>query len=455
MTGAVPFPLDVPELDFEASGGTRIRRSILPSGVRILSESVPGARSATIGFWFAVGSRDEYHDGAAASGFGSTHFLEHLLFKGTPSRSALDIAIAFDSVGGDSNAMTAKEYTCYYAKVRDRDVPMAVRVLADMVSNSVLDSGEFETERGVILEELAQAADDPGDVAGEALFAAVFGDHPLGKPIGGTPETIAEASRDGVWRHYKQNYRPQDLVICIAGSVDHDALVAELTVALTAAGWPLDQRVAPVPRRSTAPATLSGTRDRVVISRPVEQVHVMLGMPALVASDPERVTLSVLNAVLGGGMSSRLFSEIREKRGLAYSVYSFASAHSDAGLEGIYAACSPRNADAVAELARAELESVATGGITDDELRRALGQISGRAALGLEDSDVRMSLLGRAEISLGEYQDLDENLRRLARVSAADVAAMAERLAAQPMSLVAVGAVDEDRFGSSRDRGVI
>lgn len=455
MNGAVPFPLDVPELDFEASGGTRIRRSILPSGVRILSESVPGARSATIGFWVAVGSRDEYHDGAASSGFGSTHFLEHLLFKGTPTRSALDIAIAFDSVGGDSNAATAKEYTCYYAKVRDRDVPMAVNVLADMFCSSVLDDAEFETERGVILEELAHAADDPGDVAAEALFSAVFGDNPLGRPIGGTAQTIAQATRDGVWRHYTQNYRPQDLVISVAGAVDHTALVSEVTVALSRAGWPLDRHARPVERRATQAAAFTGTRARVVIAKPVEQVHLMLGMPGLVASDPGRTTLSVLNAVLGGGMSSRLFTEIREKRGLAYSVYSFAAAHSDAGIEGIYAACSPHNAADVAALARAELEKLARDGITDDELRRAHGQISGRAALGLEDSDVRMSLLGRAEISLGEYLDLDENLRRLARVTAADVADMAQRLVAQPMSLVAVGAVDEDRFAAAHDQGVI
>lgn len=447
MNGAVPFPLDVAELDFEAAGGTRIRRSVLPSGVRVLSESVPGARSATIGFWIGVGSRDEYHPGAEDSGFGSTHFLEHLLFKGTPQRSALDIAVAFDAVGGDSNAITAKEYTCYYAKVRDRDISMAIGVLGDMLTESVLDPEEFETERGVILEELSHAADDPGDVAGNELFAAVFGDHPLGRPVGGTPETIGRATRDGVWNHYRAHYEPSELVVSVAGSIDHDELVALVSNALRPAGW-LEGADAPAARRSTTSSTLTGTRRLVTVSRPIEQVHLMLGMPALTVTDPERVTLSMLNAVLGGGMSSRLFTEIRERRGLAYSVYSFAGAHSDAGLEGMYAACSPRNAPAVVELMRSELAQLSDG-VTAEEMERAFGQISGRAALSLEDSDVRMSLLARAELSLGEYLDLDENLRRLARVTAADVAEMAERLVAQPQSLVAVGGIDEDAFADA------
>ncbi|PFG31030.1 M16 family metallopeptidase [Paramicrobacterium agarici] len=448
MNSAVPLPLDLPELDFEAAGGTRIRRSILPGGVRVLSEAVPGARSATIGFWVAVGSRDEYHATATPSGHGSTHFLEHLLFKGTPTRSALDIAVAFDSVGGDSNAMTAKEFTCYYAKVRDSDVPMAIGVLTDMVTSSVIDGGEFETERGVILEELSHAADDPGDVAGNALFEAVLGEHPLGRPVGGTSETIEQATREGVWDHYLQHYRPNELVISVAGAVDHEELLTLVTRSLDVAGWERDVDAKPVSRRADTPARLADTRSLTTIPRPIEQVHLMLGMPGLIATDPDRVTLSMLNAVLGGGMSSRLFTEIRERRGLAYSVYSFAGSHSDAGMQGMYAACAPRNAAQVADLMRAELQKLADTPVSDDELARAYGQLSGRAALGLEDSDVRMSLLGRAEITLGEYLDLDENLRRLARVTATDIADMAARLVAQPQSLVAVGAVDDDLFAN-------
>jgi predicted Zn-dependent peptidase len=242
--GAVSLPLDLAELSFTASGDSLVRRSVLPSGVRILSEHVPGARSATIGYWVAVGSRDE-----TPETYGSTHFLEHLLFKGTLTRSALDIAVSFDSVGGEHNAMTAKEYTCYYAKVQDRDLPMAVDVIADMLTSSVLDPEEFENERGVILEELAMADDDPADVASERFFEAALGAHPLGRPIGGDASTITAVSRDAVWKHYRANYRAQDLVITVAGAVDHDRLVADVTTALRRADWDLGAVAAPVDRR--------------------------------------------------------------------------------------------------------------------------------------------------------------------------------------------------------------
>lgn len=443
MTGTVAFPLERAHLEFGGSGGSRITRTVLPSGVRILSEQVPGARSATIGFWVAVGSRDEYGPEAAPSGFGSTHFLEHLLFKGTPTRSALDIAVAFDSVGGDSNAVTSKEYTCYYAKVRDQDVPMAVGVLADMLTSSLIDGGEFETERGVILEELRHAADDPADVAGEELYSAVFGTHPLGRPVGGTAQTIEEASRGGVWEHYQRHYQPQDVVITVAGSVDHAALVSCVRTALRDAGWDLDSPAVPAARRSAKPAALPQESSVTTIERPVEQVHLMVGTPGLVATDRSRATLSVLNAILGGGMSSRLFTEVREKRGLAYAVQSFASAHSDAGLHAMYAACAPQNASQVLELMEGQLSRIGRDGITAEERERAYGQLSGRASLGMEDSDVRMSLLGQAEITLGEYSDLDETLNRIRRVSTDDVAEMADRLSSGPRSVVAVGGVGE------------
>src|SRR4051812_37419531 len=241
MNAAVQLPLDLAELSFTASGSSLVRRSVLPGGARILSEQVPGARSATIGHWVAVGSRDE-----TPATYGSTHFLEHLLFKGTTSRSALDIAVSLDAVGGEHNAMTAKEYTCYYAKIQDRDLPMAVEVIADMLTSSLIDKDEFETERGVILEELAMADDDPGDVVNERFFEAVLGEHPLGRPIGGSPATINAASRDAVWSHYRANYRPQDLVITVAGAVDHDELVVGVTAALQKAGWDLGIAARPV-----------------------------------------------------------------------------------------------------------------------------------------------------------------------------------------------------------------
>jgi predicted Zn-dependent peptidase len=441
MNSAVEFPLTLAELSFTAADESVVRRTVLPSGVRILSEHVPGSRSLTIGYWVAVGSRDE-----EPGHFGSTHFLEHLLFKGTATRSALDIAIAFDSVGGEHNAMTAKEYTCYYAKVRDRDLPMAVEVLTDMLTSSTIDPVEFETERGVILEELAMADDDPADVANERFFEAVMGKHPLGRPIGGNPDTIRAATPEAVLAHYRANYRPQDLVVTVAGAVDHDVLVADVTRALFRAGWDLNENAAPVGRRNGQPAEIHQGSAVTVVRRPLEQANLLLGFPGLIATDDRRVTMSVLTSIFGGGMSSRLFQEVREKRGLAYSVYSFAPGYSDAGLFGMYAGCTPAKAGQVAELLLSELHRLAEHGVTADEMARASGQLSGASALALEDSDTRMSRLGRAEITLGEFVDLDEALRRLGRVTADDVQALAVELSAGPLSIAAVGALDDDVF---------
>jgi predicted Zn-dependent peptidase len=453
MNNAVPLPLDRPELRIEASGGSLVRRTILPSGVRILTERMPGAQSATVGYWVAVGSRDELGTVSASatrpampSRFGSTHFLEHLLFKGTDTRSALDIAVAFDAVGGEHNAATSKEYTCYYAKVRDQDLPMAVDVIADMLTSSLIDSGEFETERGVILEELAEAADDPSDVAGERFFEAVLGDHPLGRPVGGSPEAIREVTRDAVWQHYRENYRARDLVITAAGAVDHDDLVARVNAALLAAGWDLAREETPVPRRASIETPVRRGSALTVVQRANEQASLIVGTAGFIASDERRSALSVLGAVFGGGMSSRLFQEVREKRGLAYSVYSFAPSYSDAGLFGMNAGCTPARVGEVAELMVEQLHLLADKGITDQELRRAHGQLSGSAALALEDSDTRMSRLGRSEITQGEFVDLDEALRRLDQVTPSDVQQLARILADRPLSIAAVGAIAEDAF---------
>lgn len=448
MNAAVQLPLDLAELSFTASGASLVRRSVLPSGVRILSEQVPGARSATIGYWVAVGSRDE-----TPGTFGSTHFLEHLLFKGTTSRSALDIAVSFDSVGGEHNAMTAKEYTCYYAKIQDRDLGMAIEVIADMLTSSLIDAEEFETERGVILEELAMADDDPGDVTNERFFEAVLGAHPLGRPIGGSPETIRAASRDAVWNHYRANYRPQDLVITVAGAVNHDELVTGVTAALQKAGWDLGVAASPVARRDADDDIIERGSPLTVVQRPIEQANVIVGVSGLTATDPRRSTMAVLNSILGGGMSSRLFQEIREKRGLVYSVYSFSPGYSDAGIFGMYAGCTPSKAVQVTELMMSEFRRMAEG-VTAEEIARAQGQLSGAAALALEDSDTRMSRLGRSEITLGEFVDLDESLRRLALVTADGIRELAADLSSRPLSIAAVGTVDESAFAGLTESSV-
>jgi predicted Zn-dependent peptidase len=437
------LPLEQSDLSFTASGGSSVRRSVLPSGVRILTEHVPGSQSVSVSFSVAVGSRDETNNH-----FGSTHFLEHLLFKGTKTRTAMDIAVAFDSVGGSSNASTGKEHTSYYAKVQDKALPIAVEVIADMLTSSLIDETEFENERPVILEELAMNDDDPQDVVHEAFSSAVLGDHPLGRPIGGTIETITAVSRAAVWEHYQNNYRPQDLVVAAAGSVDHQELIKLVEQGLATAGWDLGLQAKPVPRRLLNPAKISRGSKLNVIHRPISQVNIMVGSEGLYVDDPRRYAMGVLNTVLGGGMSSRLFQEIREKRGLAYSVYSFNQGYSDAATFGLYAGCSPAKAKEVTELMIAELDKVAQSGITSEELSLARGNISGSLALKFETNQARMSRLASAEIVAGEFMDLDETIERFAAVELSQVQALAQDLLKLPRSIVAVGDVTETMFES-------
>ncbi|WP_440311752.1 M16 family metallopeptidase [Leucobacter chromiireducens] len=459
MRDPILLPLDQAELTVDLSGSL-MRRTVHPSGLRVLTELMPSARSASIGFWVGVGSRDEQSERDDAPGsLGSTHFLEHLLFKGTPTRDAYEIATSFDQIGAEHNALTAKEYTCYYAKVRDADLDDAVTVLADMVLNSVLDPDEFETERGVILEELAMAADDLADVASEQLFEEVLRDHPLGRPIGGLPETIRGARRDDVERHYRNQYDPSTLVVTAAGAVDHDKLVAQVVAALNASPeerWHTDRAALPVRRvqgtgatesvagaaaAALAPAPAAAAPRISVTARPSEQINLMIGADGLRAGDPRRFAFGIMNSVLGGGMSSRLFQEIREKRGLAYTAYSFGASYSDAGLFGIYAGTAPEKAADVLELSQLELQRIADAGITPEEHERALGQIAGSSALALEDSDTRMGRLARAELGAGELYDLDASLERFTAVTAEEITSIAAEIAARPMTVVAVGDV--------------
>lgn len=406
----------------------------------MLTEAMPGQRSATIGAWVGVGSRDET-DGH----HGSTHFLEHLLFKGTPTRSAMTIASAFDAVGGEANAATGKEHTCYYARVLDDDLPMATEVIVDMITSSLLDAEEFESERGVILEEIAMNEDDPTDVAHERFAAAVFGDHPLGRPIGGTPATISSVPREAVLEHYQRTYNPTELVVTAAGGVDHDVLCDQVLAAVEAGGWTMPDAATPAPRRHPGTATsMPAGGSALTVSRPTEQANVLLGGLGLNAGDERRFTLAVLNAILGGSMSSRLFQEVREKRGLAYSVYSFSSGYADAGVFGLYAGCAPGKVGDVVEILAEQLRLLTDEPVEPDELSRGIGQVCGGLVLGLEDSSSRMSRLGRAELTLGELTTLEQNLARIQAVTAEEIRALAGELTAAPRHLVVVGPYEDD-----------
>jgi len=440
MTGII-FDLDQRELSFTASEGSVVRRTILDSGVRVLTEEMPAAASASVSFSVAVGSRDETNNH-----FGSTHFLEHLLFKGTKRRTALDIAIAFDSVGGSSNASTGKEHTSYYARVQSTALPLAVDVIGDMLADSLIDQTEFENERTVILEELAMNDDDPQDVAFEAFAEAVLGAHELGRPIGGTAETINAVTRDAVWEYYKENYRPQDLVVTAAGGVDHEELIKLVEESLSKAGMDLSKSAKPVPRRIIGEAKIARGTELKIINRPIAQANVLIGMQGLIADDPRRYSMAVLNTALGGGMSSRLFQEIREKRGLAYSVFSFNQGYSDAAYFGLYAGCSPAKTTEVSLLMVAELEKIANEGITEAELTLALGNISGGLALKFESSQARMNRLTGSELTTGEFIDLRTTLDNFKEVTVGQVQDLAAWLLGRERSIVAVGDVNESMF---------
>lgn len=425
-----PVPLhrgssaDTPTAEL-TDGPLTVKRSILPGGIRVITEEVPGTRAASLGFWVRAGSRDEGRAQAGAS-----HFLEHLLFKGTSSRSALQIAEAFDSVGGDSNAATSKETTHYWAKVLDSDAAMALETLTDMVTSSMLRDEDVETERGVILDELAMVEDSPPEVAHEAFSAALFGEAPLGRPVGGTTESVRAISADQIRDLYRTQYQSGNLVVAAAGSVDHDEVAEALVEALGRTDWDRDPQAPSWARAETGGAGPAAFEQKTV-RRDVEQAHLLVGSSWLEAANDARATSNVLLTILGGGMSSRLFQEVREKRGLAYSTYAFDVAYSDTGYFALYAGCAPENLAEVEKIMWGEAEKLAAGEFSERELERAKGQLRGALALGLEDSGARMARLARAEI-MGRFLSVDAALGRLEAVQKADVTDLAARMVEGP-----------------------
>lgn len=418
--------------DFTAEA-SRVCRTVLPSGVRILSEEVPGAPSVAIAASVAVGSRDE-----GPGTYGSTHFLEHLLFKGTSTRSARDISVAFDSVGGSSNASTAKEYTSYYARVMNSALPLALDVILDMFVDARIDEDEFELERTVILEELAMSQDDPEDVAHEELAAALLPGHELGRPIGGTKQTILATKRSDVVDHYKKHYIPSNLVITAAGGVRHEELVELVQRELDKVGW-LSSSAEPSQRRDQSESKLPKPKSFAGVNHDFAQANILLGYQSIRGMDPDRYALGLMSTILGGGMSSRLYQEIRERRGLAYSTYSYQQGYADAGYFGLYAGCNPDNSELVIKLMRDELASLAANGVTEQEFELALGSLTGGLALRYESSMARMNRLLSAEIGSGEYLSTEEILSRFKQVTMPEVQAVATRIIQGGSSLVAVG----------------
>ncbi|MEV4135246.1 pitrilysin family protein [Dactylosporangium sp. NPDC049742] len=420
-------------------GGT-VRRTVLPNGLRILTEAIPSMRSVSFGVWVGIGSRDET---PALSGV--SHFLEHLLFKGTKRRSALDISSQIEAVGGETNAFTAKEYTCYYARVLDADLPLAIDVVCDLVIDSVLTDADVETERGVILEEIAMHDDEPGDEVHDVFTEAIFGNHPLGRQISGTVSSISALTRKQIDGFYRRRYQPSQMVVAAAGNLDHAKVVKAVRAAFSGLSDPTD----PASRRSRTTKVPSRSGQIVVRNKDTEQAHVVLGCVGYPRQHDNRFALGALNNVLGGGMSSRLFQQIREQRGLAYSVYSFTSQYSDAGLFGVYAGCAPGKVEEVLAITRDELARVAEEGVTDAEVERGKGMLKGAVVLGLEDTGSRMSRLGKGELLYDELLSVDEVLRRVDLVTPEMVRQVAGELLSRPMSLAVIGEFDDTAFAGA------
>ena len=409
-----------------------VRRSVLPSGLRIVTEEVPSVRSAAIGIWVNVGSRDETPAVAGAS-----HFLEHLLFKGTKRRNALEISSTIESVGGEMNAFTSKEYTCFYARVIDTDLPMAIDVISDLITSSIVSALDVDAERKVVLEEIAMRDDDPSDLVHDLYAETYYGDTQLGRPILGTIDSIKGMSRNSVFNYYKKRYLPQDLVVAVAGNINHKKVVRMVEEALSLDGF-LDVKGAPQLRANTS-VKVRGQQSVGLLSRKTEQAHMFYGMEGVTRSDERRFSMGVLASALGGGMSSRLFQEIREKRGLAYSVYAYAQQFAGSGQIGFYAGCNPAKAIEVVEIIQEVLSDVATHGMSHEEVERAKGAVRGSLVLSQEDSASRMSRIGKNEIVYGQVMSFDDILKEIARVSVEDVRVIASEFLTKTPTLALVG----------------
>ncbi|QLL23431.1 insulinase family protein [Actinobacteria bacterium IMCC25003] len=409
-----------------------VKRSVHSSGLRIVTEEVPSVRSAAVGIWVNVGSRDE-----APATAGASHFLEHLLFKGTTSRTALEISSSIESVGGEMNAFTSKEYTCFYARVIDTDLPMAIDVVSDLITSSIVTALDVDAERKVVLEEIAMRDDDPSDLVHDLFSDTYYGNTPIGRPILGTIDSINGMSRNTVFNYYKKKYLPQDLVVAVAGNIKHKRVVAMVEAALSRDNF-LDVLAAPVVRPNI-PVKNTKQQSVGLMYKKSEQAHMFYGMEGVARADDRRFSMGVLSAALGGGMSSRLFQEIREKRGLAYSVYAYAQQFAGTGVLGFYAGCNPTKAIEVVEIIRSVLSDVADNGMTHEEIERAKGAVRGSLVLSQEDTGSRMSRIGKNEIVYGQVMDFDDILKAISRVSAEDIREIASEFLVKTPTLALVG----------------
>jgi predicted Zn-dependent peptidase len=414
--------------------------SELDSGQRVITERLTHVRSVALGYWIGAGSRDERDDRAGVS-----HFLEHLLFKGTDRYTAQEIAETFDGLGGELNASTSREHTVVYARVADHHLDTAIEVMSDMVFAPTF--AELDSEREVVVEEIAMYEDQPQELVHDLLAEAVFGDHPLGRPVIGTAEVISTVSRRAISAYHRSMYVPSNVVVAAAGNLNHNDLVGLLERA--------EQKVRETPARGrrVRPPLVKAPPPSVRFARKdTEQYHVCVAAPGIARSDRRRFAASLLDAVLGGSASSRLFQEIREKRGLAYAVYSFASQYTDTGQIGLYVGTREENLEDCLTIAAEQIEDVAAGNLKPNELERAKENLKGRILLSMESTSNRMSRLGKSLITDTEILSLDRIMAEIDAVEPEGLAELAELLLA-PERLSASGiGPDEERFLAAVER---
>jgi predicted Zn-dependent peptidase len=379
----------------------------LSNGIRVVTERVPYVQSVSLGIWVDTGGRDETDTTA-----GISHFIEHLLFKGTPRRTAQQIAEELDAVGGQINAFTDKEYTCYYVKVLPEHVPLAQDVLADMLQKSILDPEEIAREKNVILEEIKRHEDTPDELVHDVFAETLWPGHPLGRSVIGRPEVIEGLTREQIVTFLQEQYLPGRMVVAAAGNLDHEAIVAG--VEATMGGMPAGKR-----GHDLYPPRVSG--EEVQVPKPTEQVHFCLGTRGYNQDEDERYVLGLIDASVGGGMSSRLFQEVREKRGLCYAIGSYTASFREAGMFTVYAGTSPENADQVRDLVVQELRKVAQHGVTADELQRAKNQIRGAVLLSLDSMGTRMTRIGKSMLYYDRVISPTEVVEKVEAVTAEDV----------------------------------
>jgi predicted Zn-dependent peptidase len=409
------------------------QKSTLPNGIRVVTEAIPYVKSATVGVWVGTGSRNEEDHN-----HGISHFIEHLMFKGTANRSAKDIAETVDAVGGQLNAFTAKEYTCYYIKVLDNHLDLALDILSDMMLASRYAPDDITREREVVLEEVHMYEDSPDELVHDFYLDDVWPGHPLGRNILGSTEAIGRFDRGLVCEYYGNFYTPDNIVIAAAGNLTH-ARVEELAARFFGGMGGSKRTLA------AKPPVLTPVRR--IHARDSEQVHFCLGTGSVAQASADIYVAHVLNNILGGGISSRLFQSIREERGLAYSIYSYLSNYSDCGLFTIYAGTRPANLDQVIELVLQGVEELKNGGLAEAELSKTKEQLKGNLLLGLESSSSRMSRLGKMEITMGKYTTLDEVVAKIEKVSRADLQRMMDEIfVAERLSFAALGPVKDNQL---------